>query len=164
MPALFQFNRKGVRGVGEIDSLLIERACERVALSASHALDVQDVALLKTCFTEDCTFVRPSTYPHDPVVGRDALISLVRARDPRYVGRHVITNMRVSVVDQTSAVASSLFCNFAGKRDPLGNHTREIASVLRSIGEYEDAFALCNGRWQISRRVGRFVFGDKFSP
>jgi hypothetical protein len=147
-----------------LDVLLIERACERVALDASHALDTCDIEMLAACFAEDCIFIRPSTFPRDPVIGREPLIEVVQNRDPGLVGRHVISNQRVSVLNATTAEGASMFCNFAGPREQRTALAADIHGVLRSLGEYEDVFILRDGRWQITRRVGRFVFGTKFAP
>jgi hypothetical protein len=146
------------------DRTAIERACERVVLDASYALDIRDIELVALSFTEDCIFVRPSTYPGRPIAGRQQLIEIIRARDPRYVGRHVISNIRVSAVSRTEATASSLFCNFAGTVDPEIGASVTIGEALRSVGEYEDYVVLRDKRWQIRQRVGRFILGAKFSP
>ena len=146
------------------DRTAIERACERVLLDASHALDICDMELVALSFTEDCIFVRPSTYPGRPIVGRQQLIETIRARDPLYVGRHVISNIRVSAVSRTGATATSLFCNFAGTADPETGAPLAISEALRSVGEYEDHVVLRDKRWQIRQRVGRFILGAKFSP
>jgi hypothetical protein len=145
-----------------IEQVLIERACERVALDASHALDVADHELLARCFTDDCTFIRPSTWPDGAIVGRRALSDIINARDPRYAGRHVISNLRISVLGRTEARGSSLFCNFAAISEP-GGIAPAANGALRSVGKYEDVFVLRDDRWQIHRRVGRFVFGAKFT-
>ena len=146
------------------DRTAIERACERVVLDASYALDIRDMELVVLSFTEDCIFVRPSTYPDRPIVGRRQLIEIIRARDARYVGRHVISNIRVSAVSRREATASSLFCNFAGAADPEIGAPAAMGEALRSVGEYEDHFVLRDKRWKIRQRLGRFILGAKFSP
>jgi len=145
------------------DRLMIERACERLVLEASYALDLGDAEAIARCFTETCQFIRPSTYPDSPIVGRGPLIEIVRARSPHYVGRHVMSNIRVSAISTNEARATSFFCNFAAVSDPAVPGPCSIDDALRSLGEYEDHLTL-GTCWQIRRRVGRFIFGSKFSP
>lgn len=138
----------------------ISRACERVALLASNFMDACEFERMVELFTEDCEFVRPSTFPTGLLKGRHGILELAKKRPNDLVSRHVCSNIVVSVISERKAVAHSYFLHFAGRRAPQAlNAALPIENTLRSVGEYDDQFELTPAGWRIAKRVGRFVFG-----
>ena len=140
----------------------IEWACQRLSLELSRQLDACDFEAAAGLFTEDGEFVRPSTYPHHPVRGRDAIRHLGAGLPPglRSGSRHVCTNFIVDVAAKDAAICRSLFMRFGDNREP-GQRQPPLAVVetLRSVGEYEERMVRTNEGWRVQSRIGRFVHG-----
>src|SRR3954468_1370049 len=52
----------------------IERECERIAVRSSDCMDAGRLDEFASFHTADTEFIRPSTWPGQPIVGLDALI------------------------------------------------------------------------------------------
>ncbi|HSV53046.1 MAG TPA: nuclear transport factor 2 family protein [Burkholderiaceae bacterium] len=143
----------------------IEAECKRVALCASNFADAGRLQEYGDCHTDDAEFIRPSTYPANPLKGRAELVSSLKSRDENLLSRHVLSNMIVDVINDHEAQAIAYFLHYAARRnvdDPEA--VPAVDSALKSVGEYQIRFVLQQGKWRIQRRVGRFLFGGVFKP
>lgn len=141
----------------------IEAECLRVALRASLLGDASDARGFAQCFTADASFLMPSSLPGSPIRRREGLETMLKTRPPEIVGRHLMTNMVVTVKSETDVQGFAYFTHFVGALDDASNPTAlPIESALLSMGEYRYRFAFEERRWLIKDLVGQFIFGGRF--
>ena len=137
--------------------------CERLSLQVSRLFDQCDFAGAAMLFTQDCEFVRPSTYPHGALRGRQAIREIGLALPPsmRSGSQHVCSNFIVDALSDTEAVCTSLFMRFGDHRQ-LSERTTALPvhDHLRSVGAYDETMRLTSEGWRIHARIGRFTHGS----
>jgi hypothetical protein len=144
-----------VSHLGEIDALVIERACERLAHEFAEALDAQRFERLHELFTPDATFYRPAE-PDVPIRGVDAIIDSYRSRLQGYRSQHLCTNVLIHATSTDSASGTLRILFKASRADaPAGPG---IAPTLEVIGGFEDRFVRTDRGWRFSERRGRLYF------
>src|SRR5215472_8318781 len=77
-----------------MDTVTIERACERLVLDFAYYSDHQEYEALAALFATEGVMHRPSG---DPITGREAILQAYRARPAGRMTRHVCSNMRITV-------------------------------------------------------------------
>jgi hypothetical protein len=141
----------------EVKLLLIEAACTRLSLLASRYMDIGQFDDFAAQFTEDGEFVRPSTYPSSPLIGRTEIARVLQERFGGFTSRHICSNLIVDVLNESKATATSSFLHLSdngdGSTPPIS-----LKSSFRSMGEYFDEYFNTAQGWRIKRRVGRFLF------
>ena len=76
-----------------MDTLTIERACERLMLDFAYYSDHQEYESLANLFATDGSMHRPNG---DPLTGYDAILQAYRSRPAGRVTRHVCSNIRIT--------------------------------------------------------------------
>jgi len=141
----------------EIESMLIERACERLITDFFDAVDLRDEARLDQLFTEDATYARPIT-PDTIISGRDAIRKSFEARPAGRVGRHTCSNARITVESADRATGTHRVVLYMGPNteapDPAFGHKAD-ARVL--VGEFDDVFVKTADGWRFQSRRGRVI-------
>ena len=124
-----------------------QMAIGRLLHKAACDLDDRDLDGMESCFTHDTTVVIEiqSSGRSEPMLGRDALMSLVRARvaEQEDRRRHVISNMIIDPQGPNKANVSSLLTLIS----ILDGQARVITT-----GCYRDIVEKRDGRWQIASR------------
>jgi hypothetical protein len=144
-----------VSHLGEIDALLIERACERLVHEFAEVLDTQQFERLRELFTPDATFYRPAE-PDVAIRGVDAIIGSYRSRLQGYRSQHLCTNVLIRVTSDDSASGTLRIFFEAGPADtPEG---AGVEPTLEVLGGFEDRFVRTDRGWRFSERRGRLFF------
>ena len=141
--------------LGEIDALLIERACERLVHRFAEALDTRQFEQLRDLFAPDATFYRPAE-PDVAIHGVDAIIDSYRSRLQGYRSQHLCTNVLIRATSSDSASGTLRIFFKAGPADtPVGPG---IQPTLEVLGGFEDRFVRTDHGWRFSERRGRLYF------
>lgn len=122
-----------------IGRFVSERACERLAVSFTHVVDLGDPAAVAELFTEDGEFTTPAGTAH----GREQIAAyFVALRAATGSTRHVMSNVRIQVdEDRTGAEGIAYVQVFvAGERLPA------------LVGHLRDSFHLDPDGWRLRRR------------
>jgi hypothetical protein len=128
-----------------MDTLTIERACERLVLDFAYYSDHQEYESLSKLFATEGIMKRPNG---DPIVGREAILQAYRSRPAGRMTRHVCTNIRIMV----EAVDRARGLTYAVVYSARGDEKAE-----ERIGEFEDHFVRTDEGWRFASRQARFV-------
>ena len=140
----------------EIETMLIERTCERLINEFFEAVDLRNEAHLDTLFTEDATYARPIT-PDTIINGREAIRKSFEARPGGRVGRHTCSNARITVETAERAIGVHRVVLYMGPEqspDPQFGYKAD-ARVL--VGEFADVFVKTAHGWRFRSRRGRVI-------
>ena len=141
--------------LGEIDALLIERACERLVYEFADALDSRQFERLRELFTDDATFYRPAE-PDVAIRGIDAIIGSYRSRLQGYRSQHLCTNVLITATSNDAASGTlRIFFKAAPAEATEGP---DVAPTLEVLGGFEDRFTRTDRGWRFSERRGRLYF------
>jgi uncharacterized protein (TIGR02246 family) len=128
-----------------MDTLTIERACERLVLDFAYYSDHQEYESLSKLFAADGIMKRPNG---DPIVGREAILQAYRARPAGRMTRHVCSNIRITVESPDRARGFTYAVVFSATGDEKAEER---------IGEFEDQFVRRDEGWRFASRQARFV-------
>jgi hypothetical protein len=140
----------------EIESMLIERACERLITEFFEAVDLRNEAHLDNLFTEDATYARPIA-PDAIISGREAIRKSFEARPAGRIGRHTCSNAHINVESLDRATGTHRVVLYMGPEqspDPQFGYKAD-ARVL--IGEFADVFVNTPHGWRFQSRRGRVI-------
>lgn len=131
-----------------MDTLAIERACERLVLDFAYYSDHQEYESLARLFANEGiigTMHRPSL---EPVVGREAILKAYQARPANRMTRHVCSNIRITVdsVDRARGITYAVVYSATADQ-----------KAEERIGEFEDEFVRTSEGWRFAVRRARFV-------
>jgi hypothetical protein len=128
-----------------MDTLTIERACERLVLDFAYYSDHREYESLAQLFAADGIMKRPSG---DPIVGREAILQAYRARPAGRMTRHVCSNIRITVESADRARGLTYAVVYSASGDEKAEER---------IGEFEDQFVRTSEGWRFAARQARFV-------
>ena len=143
--------------LSDLDTLVIERACERLINEFFEAIDVRNDAHLHTLFTENATYARPID-PDTVISGRDTIVKMFEARPAGRVTRHTCSNVRITVESASRATAVSRVVLYSGPSEPAAHPQfghKADARIL--VGEFDDVFVKTAGGWRFESRRGRVI-------
>ena len=140
----------------EIETLLIERACERLITEFFEAVDLRNEAHLDTLFTEDATYARPIT-PDTIISGREAIRKSFEARPAGRVGRHTCSNVRITVESVDRAMGVHRVVLYMGPEQNPDAQFGYKADSRVLIGEFADVFVNTPHGWRFQSRRGRVI-------
>ena len=138
----------------ELQSLLIERACNRLVLLAAEHADQHRAAEFAALFAPDAVLRRPNA---EPLCGREAIRAVYAQRPASRITRHLVTNIRVEVQSAEEARATSLVLLWAGSTDDEPGPRGRPAHAAPVLGEFDDRFALTPEGWRIVSREASFL-------
>jgi ketosteroid isomerase-like protein len=127
-----------------VDTLIAERACERLIIDYAALNDAGDWAAVAALYVADGRMSRP-TAPDDFVEGRDAILAAFNAR-PARASRHICANIRVTVSSAGTATATSQILLFTGP------------DQAPKVGSYQDRMILTEDGWRFVERKGSLDF------
>ena len=130
----------------------IERACERLVLRYSRALDVGDMDAAADCFAEQGSFARPMA-PDQVLVGRAAIRDSLRTRPASLRTRHLSTNIMVEVESRDAASAIS-YLTMVSSAPAGGVPPPYVSPGPLWFGEMRDRFIREGGTWKFLERRG----------
>lgn len=128
----------------DLQRLLHERAIERLITDYVALNDDAQWEALADSYVEDGRMSRP-TAPDDFIEGRAAILEAFQARPPRK-SRHIVANIRVDLVGEQEAQATSQILLFTA------------ADQAPKVGTYQDRLRYEGGRWKFVERRGSLDF------
>jgi hypothetical protein len=130
----------------------IERACERLILAYSRALDLGDMNAAADCFAEQGSFARPMT-PDQLVTGREAIRASLLTRPKTLLTRHLSTNMMIDVESRDTASGVS-YLTMISTTPAQGANPPHVSAGPVWFGEMRDRFVREGGAWKFQERRG----------
>jgi hypothetical protein len=130
----------------------IERACERLVLEYSRALDLGNMIAAADCFAENGSFARPMT-PDQVIVGREAIRTSLLTRPKTLLTRHLATNVMIDVEDRDSARGIS-YLTLISTSPAEGATPPHLSQGPLWFGEIRDRFVREGGVWKFLERRG----------
>ena len=125
-------------------------ACHQLIIDYADFIDHEEPEAFANLFTPDGAL----TLPSGSAQGRAAILEDARGRVGRVVMRHVMSNVKVDVVDDDSARATSYVTVYiAGPSEGPA-----VVPGPRLIGEYHDEFVRTADGWKISARALEVVY------
>lgn len=134
------------------ERLEIERACERLILAYSRALDIGDMNAAADCFAEHGTFSRPMA-PDQVIAGREAVRASLLTRPKTLLTRHLSTNMMIDVESRDAASGLS-YLTMVSTSPQEGAKPPHVSPGPVWFGEMRDRFVRENGTWKFLERRG----------
>lgn len=130
----------------------IERACERLILEYSRALDRGDMSAAADCFAVNGTFARPMT-PDTVIEGREAIRAGLLSRPRTLLTKHLTTNVMINVEDHDTASGLS-YLTMISTTPEQGAMPPFVSQGPLWFGEMQDRFVRENGQWKFLQRRG----------
>lgn len=128
-------------------------ACERLVIEYARARDTMDREGYVDVFTEDGVLILAGQH----FEGRDAIRERTNNWPQNDVARHLMTNIDITPVDETTATGVSYLLIIGGEREE-GTTGPMTVSGFRVMGEYHDEFRLTDDGWKIARREFKPAF------
>lgn len=122
-------------------------ACERTVLRFTAAFDDNDLVAMLAEFAPDGAWRRPDG---SVVEGHDGVRALMAARSPTVSFRHIVTNLRVGLVNAGRATCASYVTVYLHDGACDGRPAPLEGPVL--VGRYLDELRREDGAWVISGR------------
>jgi len=135
-----------------IERIEIERACERLILVYSRALDLGDMNAAADCFAENGSFARPMA-PDVVIQGREAIRAGLLTRPKSLLTKHLATNILIDVQSRDAATGLSYLTMVSVM---LGEDAKppHVSPGPLWFGECVDSFVLEKGVWKLLDRRG----------
>jgi uncharacterized protein (TIGR02246 family) len=132
----------------DLQTLLIERACQRLVTDYCHFVDHGEAARVADQFTEDGVWASPE----NTMTGRDAIRRGFERRQANTarMSRHVCDNFRLDVIDADHAEGVVYLTLFRHDGEP-GRRTSPVGTP-ELVGEYRDRFVRTADGWRFARR------------
>jgi hypothetical protein len=151
-------------GLDEIQTMLAERACERLMYLYAQAVDFGEASKIADLFTEEGVWLGADGRGMN---GRGEIHAAMSRRQglTRRQSRHVITNVLVNIESPTSANGVAYLQNYRHDSDTGIAEKPAPAAPPKFVGEYHLKFARVDDTWLIEHLrgcPGRWVVG--FNP
>jgi ketosteroid isomerase-like protein len=141
--------------MNETETLLIERACERLVIDSATYNDQRAWAALAALYTDDGVVVRPNG---QRLEGRAAIEAAYAAGPPTRVTRHLCANLRVHVDSADTAHAVTVVMIVSGTRSDDPDVTFGVLpNEHHLVGEFADTFVRTPEGWKIKERRASMV-------
>lgn len=130
----------------------IERACERIVLVYSRAMDLGDMDAAADLFAENGVFARPMT-PDVVITGRETIRASLHTRPKTLLTRHLVTSVLVDVESRDTARGLS-YLTMISTTPAEGARPPHLSAGPIWFGEIHDRFVRENGAWKFAERRG----------
>jgi hypothetical protein len=137
--------------------LEIEQACTRLINQFAVFNDSGRFEDLVALFTTDGRYARPIA-PEAFIVGKAEILASFVARPQDRIGRHLITNVVIDVLDTTRATGFCYVTLYSGNTAHKAEKFGLQAQSSQFIGEYADQFVLTPDGWKFAERKGCIIF------
>ena len=143
--------------LSDLETLVIERACERLINEFFEAIDLRNEAHLDNLFTEDATYARPIA-PDTIISGRETIRKSFEARPGGRVTRHTCSNVRITVESAERATGVHRVVLITGPDQPPPDPQFGYKADARQlVGEFADVFVKTAAGWRFESRRGRVI-------
>ncbi len=138
--------------ISDAERIQIERACERLILVYSRALDIGDMHAAAECFAKQGSFARPMK-PDQLIVGRENIRESLLTRPKTLLTRHLSTNIMVDVESLDAASALS-YLTMISTTPAEGAAPPYVSAGPVWFGQMQDRFVREQGAWKFLERRG----------
>lgn len=135
----------------------IERACRQLVMRSIRAFDERDWQAYARLFTEGGVFIRANE-PSEPLIGRAAIETALRARPANRLTVHLCTNLEIEVLDDEHAQGRCYLLLYSGDASHPHEPAGRAADAQQRVGEYRDSFERTAEGWRIACRIGKLIF------
>jgi hypothetical protein len=142
--------------IDPMDSLLAERACERLIVDLVRRLDLGDPHSVADLFTADGVWEWPQGGRR--IESREALRAYFGSRPPDRLSRRLMTNILVTLSSATTATATSYLVTYRVDGYVDGMLPPRLPA---NVGHYEDTFQKVDGDWLLATRTVFLPFGSE---
>lgn len=145
----------------EIETLIAERACERLIIEYSRRVDYGEAARIADLFTDDGTWEGVDLVLN----GNDEIREWFTKRQgvTRRVSRHISTNIAVTLTSPTEATSLCYLVNYRHDREEGDTTIPVTGDIPKFVGECIDGFRLTDDGWRFARRKVELAFYRKSS-
>lgn len=124
-----------------------EWECQQVVLWFTAHLDASEYEEMERYFTSDGIWHQA----RGPVRGHQELRERLRSFDPDRIWRHVLTNLRTTILDREHAVVDSYFTVYIQQRG--GDRTTPVVTPgPRHVGRFRDRLRRVDNTWLLAER------------
>ncbi len=135
-----------------LERIEIERACERLVLAYSRALDLGDLSGAADFFAENGSMSRPMT-PDQVIEGRERIRASLLTRPKTLLTRHLATNVMIEVDSRDAAHGISYLTMIAVTPQAADQPPFPSPGPIY-FGEFKDRFVREGGTWKFLERRG----------
>jgi len=133
-----------------LKEILLVKECNDLILELAWLTDHGPHSQIVDLYTSSGSFSRDG----ELTVGRAALEDMYKKRPASLFTRHVLSNIRVKILSETEASATSYATVFRYRSEDGSSPTPPVnISGPESVSEYHDTFIKESGAWKISYRV-----------
>ena len=118
--------------------------------------DLKQWAEVAATYLDDGEMIRPSA-PHQPIVGRAAILESLLARSAERFTKHLCTNVVVSALSASEATAYSAYAIYSGARE-ADRSPPLLEKKAPTVCEFHDRLILTPAGWRFRRREGVILF------
>jgi len=138
--------------LSSLERIEIERACERLILVYSRALDLGDMNAAADCFAANGSMARPMN-PDVVIQGREAIRASLLTRPKALHTKHLATNIMIDVQGPDTATGLS-YLSMVSVMLADGAKPPHASPGPLWFGECVDSFVRENGAWKLLDRRG----------
>jgi hypothetical protein len=135
-----------------LESIEIERACERLVHAYSRALDLGDMSAAADLFTENGSMSRPMA-PNQVIQGRETIRASLLTRPKTLLTKHLATNILIDVDSRDSARGIS-YLTMIATTPPEGSEPPFVSQGPIYFGQFVDRFVREKSEWKFLERRG----------
>ncbi len=136
----------------ELERTLAELACARLPVDYAHCVDSRDNEAFVALWSEDGVWHNT----RGPQRGRATIRLYVENQAKTAVGRHVCSNVRVTLTDEVHATGTSYF-TFYNAVDP-GDARPVTITAPMFVGQYFDEYVKTAEGWKFASRRMELTF------
>ena len=138
--------------LSSLERIEIERACERLILVYSRALDLGDMNAAADCFAANGSMARPMN-PDVVIQGREAIRASLLTRPKALHTKHLATNIMIDVQGPDTATGLS-YLSMVSVMLADGAKPPHASPGPLWFGECVDSFVREDGAWKLLDRRG----------
>jgi hypothetical protein len=144
-------------GLDAVETMLAERACERLMYRYAQAVDFGKASGIAELFTVDGIWLGADG---NSMEGREAIHAVMSRREQltRRQSRHVMTNVLVDIESPTRATGVAYLLNYRHDSTTGVALKPAPAAPPKFVGEYHLTFACVDGTWLIEHLRFDLVF------
>ena len=135
--------------LSSLERIEIERACERLILVYSRALDLGDMNAAADCFAANGSMARPMN-PDVVIQGREAIRASLLTRPKALHTKHLATNIMIDVQGPDAATGLS-YLSMVSVMLADGAKPPHASPGPLWFGECVDSFVRENGAWKLQQ-------------
>jgi SnoaL-like domain len=135
-----------------LESVEIERGCERLVYAYSRALDLGDMSAAADLFAENGSMSRPMA-PGQVIQGRETIRASLLTRPKTLLTKHLATNILIDVESRDSARGIS-YLTMIATTPPEGAEPPFVSQGPIYFGQFVDRFVRERSEWKFLERRG----------